>query len=314
MVLDSGLYVTPAHRGYMGKKVNLYLDDATLKLWENIPSGQRSTLVKDAIRSNAAKMDVDPVQEMLVKLQHELMMITAQKQDLSHRESMLSEEISRLSSKLSDVKIDKDQCWEILDTQAQLYLQYNFVYHSYSGKSRYSIHGADDGKIRILNLRTKRTTSNFSQKTVDLAIDRLIAGGGKVPVGQFIPVKMHEYTVVALHPRLIVKDGYVQWLEQEMIGVTEEMLPDCQSDITPDEWVTNKDWLAVLIDGKKAHASVGRSGSFGQTSKIGIRMIESHPSFSAEGGLWVTKYFMFEEPGVFNWGRDMSVHKMYIPN
>ena len=124
---ETRVYITPLAGGYMGKKVNLYLDDATLKLWENIPSGQRSTLVKDAIRSNAAKIDVDPVQEMLVKLQHELMMITAQKQDLSHRESMLSEEISRLSSKLSDVKIDKDQCWEILDTQAQLSLRRRYL-------------------------------------------------------------------------------------------------------------------------------------------------------------------------------------------
>ena len=294
----------------MGKKVNLYLDDATLKLWENIPSGQRSTLVKDAIRSNAAKMDVDPVQEMLMKLQHELMMVITQKRELSHREEMLNDEIARLSSKVSKVKIDKDKFWQAIESQAILFLNNRYVYHSYSGKSRYSIHGAGDGKIRILNVRTKRTTSNFSQKTVDLAIDRLVAGGGKVPVGQFIPVKMHEYTVVALHPRLIVKDGYVQWLEQEMVGVTEEMLPDCQNDITPDEWVSNQDWLAVLIDGKKAHASVGRSGSFGQTSKIGIRMIESHPAFGL-GDIWPTQYYMFEEPGVFTWGHNRAVHKMY---
>jgi hypothetical protein len=295
----------------MGKKVNLYLDDATLKLWENIPSGQRSTLVKDAIRTNANKQDFDPVQEMLMKLQHELMDIITQKRELSHREEMLQKEIYRLSEKFASVSINKDDFWQEIESKAITYLKERFVYRSYSGKSRYSIHGAGDGKIRILNVRTKRTTSNFSQKTVDLAIDRLVAGGGKVPVGQFIPVKMHEYTVVALHPRLIVADGYVHWLDQEMKGATEEMLPDCDNDETPDEWTTNQDWLAVLIDGKKGFASVGKSGSFGQTTKIGIKMIEHHPSFSMEGGIWATKYFMFEEPGVFTWGHDGAVHKMF---
>ena len=296
----------------MGKKVNLYLDDATLKLWENIPSGQRSALVKDAIRSYSANQDFDPVQEMLMKLQHELMMITAQKQDVCHREQMLTEEIARLSSKVSSISIDKDNFWKRIESLAMIYLNNNFVYRSYSGKSRYSIHGAGDGKIRILNVRTKRTTSNFSQKTVDLAIDRLVAGGGKVPVGQFIPVKMHEYTVVALHPRLIVVDGYVKWLEQEVVGVTEEMILQCESEFPPQEWVSGDGWLAVLIDGKKAQVTISMSGPFGGTEKIVVMMKEPHPTFDVVDGFWLTKYYRFVEPGVFSWGHDRAVHKMYL--
>ena len=34
----------------MGKKVNIWLDDATLRLWEKIPTGERSSIIKGAIR------------------------------------------------------------------------------------------------------------------------------------------------------------------------------------------------------------------------------------------------------------------------
>ena len=50
--------------------------------------------------------------------------------------------------------------------------------------------------------------------------------GGKIPVGQFIPVRMHEYTVVALHQNLIEKDGFVCWIREEVVLVSNEMIPE----------------------------------------------------------------------------------------
>ena len=35
----------------MGGKVNLYLDDESLDIWHSIPSGQRSQIVRDALKS-----------------------------------------------------------------------------------------------------------------------------------------------------------------------------------------------------------------------------------------------------------------------
>ena len=35
----------------MGGKVNLYLDDESLDLWHSIPSGHRSQIVRDALKS-----------------------------------------------------------------------------------------------------------------------------------------------------------------------------------------------------------------------------------------------------------------------
>ena len=106
-------------------------------------------------------------------------------------------------------------------------------------------------KIFISNLRTKRNNSNFSKRTTDIAIDRLIAHGGKIPVGQFIPVKMHEYTVVALHPNLMEKDGFVCWINEDVVLVTDEMIPLHNNEMPPEEWVSTDNFLAALIDGKK---------------------------------------------------------------
>ena len=49
----------------MGKKVNIYLDDATLRLWEKIPIGERSSIIKGAIRNNSSNEPVDPRTEII---------------------------------------------------------------------------------------------------------------------------------------------------------------------------------------------------------------------------------------------------------
>ena len=49
----------------MGKKVNIYLDDATLRLWEKIPSGERSSIIRGAIRNNSSNEPVDPKTEII---------------------------------------------------------------------------------------------------------------------------------------------------------------------------------------------------------------------------------------------------------
>ena len=56
----------------MGKKVNVYLDDKTLNMWLKIPSGQRSALIRDAIRNHAANENSDPKEELIMKLREQL--------------------------------------------------------------------------------------------------------------------------------------------------------------------------------------------------------------------------------------------------
>ena len=60
------LISNPFPWGYMGKKVNVYLDDDTLELWKTIPSGERSAVIKRAIQDAAS---MQPEDERVAKLQ-----------------------------------------------------------------------------------------------------------------------------------------------------------------------------------------------------------------------------------------------------
>jgi hypothetical protein len=291
----------------MGKKVNVYLDSKTLKLWGDIPSGQRSSIIKEAIRNNSIKKPVDPKTEMINMKLVKLEKVNMEMEQLIKQKLMLEDELNNLKSGEEILNISKDDFWNKIEKRGFTYLENKSVYHSYSGKSRYSIFDISEGKIFIKNIRTGRTNSNFSKRTTDIAIDRLIAHGGKVLVGQFIPVKMHEFTVVALHPRLITKDGWVCWLDENTIPVQEDMIPDNDSgDKPPKEWVSNDTWLAVMVDGKRAHACFASPGWSG---KIVLEFIDEHPTMG--DGLWMTKYFrLLDGDGILYWGHKAETQKL----
>ena len=289
----------------MGKKVNIWLDDATLRLWEKIPTGERSSIIKGAIRSNASNELNDPKTEMINMKLAELEEINMEIRNLELKRIMIQNELENLRGGEEVLEISKEKFWNTIVDRAVIYLQNKSLYRSYSGKSAYSIFNVENDKIYISNLRTGRNNSNFSKRTVDIAIDRLIAHGGKIPAGGFIPVKMHEYTVVALHPNLMEKDGYVCWINEEVVLVTNEMIPGHNNEMPPEEWISNDNFLAVLIDGKKALIGQGR--------KIVIFMREEHPrlGISELGSYpWQTKYWMMIGPGILYWGHDHETQKI----
>ena len=293
----------------MGKKVNVWLDDATLRLWEKIPTGERSSIIKGAIRSNSSNEPNDPKTEMINMKLAELAKINMDIENLEMKRVMLKTELTNLRSGEEILEISKEKFWNTIESRATIYLtgfgENKSVYHSYSGKSTYSIFDVANDKIYISNIRTGRNNSNFSKRTTDVAIDRLIAHGGKIPVGQFIPVKMHEYTVVALHPNLMEKDGCVCWINEDFIPVTEDMIPEHNGEMPPEEWVSTDNFLAVLIDGKKALIGVGR--------KIVIFFRDVHPNFNVEENPeypWQTKYWSWIGPGILYWGHHSETQKI----
>lgn len=294
----------------MGKKVNIWLDDATLRLWEKIPTGERSSIIKGAIRSNSSNEPNDPKTEMINMKLAELAKINMEIENLEMKRNMIQNELKNLRSGEEALEISKEKFWNTIQERATIYLKNNFdgkrsVYHSYSGKSAYSIFNVENDKIYISNLRTGRNNSNFSKRTTDIAIDRLIAHGGKIPAGQFIPVKMHEYTVVALHPNLMEKDGCVCWINEEVVLVTDEMIPEHNNEMPPEEWISTDNFLAVLIDGKKALIGQGR--------KIVIFIREEHPTLGIselDTYPWQTKYWVWIGPGVLYWGHGSETQKV----
>jgi hypothetical protein len=289
----------------MGKKVNIWLDDATLRIWEQIPTGERSSIIKGAIRSSTSNKPNDPKTEMINMKLAELAKVNMEIEQLEMKRKMLQRELENLSSGVDNIRISKELFWNNLMQRATIYQENSSVYHSYSGKSRYSIYDVQNDKIFITNIRTGRNNSNFSKKTTDLAVERLIAHGGKIPVGQFIPVKMHEYTVVSLHPNLYEKDGFICWINQDVIPVTESMIPEHNGKMPPEEWVSTDNFLAALLDGKKVLIGQGR--------KIVIFFREVHPHFNLDEHSeypWQTKHWKWIGPGVLYWGHDSATQKV----
>ena len=291
----------------MGKKVNIWLDDATLEMWERLKKENRSKIIKNAIFQHAEAIERDPREALINNKLKQLAMLRSQSHKLERERAALEFEIENLQSDVEKITIPIGDFWGTLEQYASRFMLHNgHIYTSYTGKSEYKIHDMKDGKIYIANQRTGRTNSNFSRKTVDLALERIIAHGGKIPAGDFITVKMHEYTVVALHPRLIEENGYIRWLDEAMVPITEEMIPDHMGTTPPEGWVSNEYWKAVLIDGKKAVIGKGR--------KVVLFLLDDHPILGKRSNdnefPWATKHWIIEHPGIFSWGHDGYVHSI----
>lgn len=291
----------------MGKKVNVYLDDEMLKIWNSVPTGHRSSIIKKSLR-DYSKEKMSPKQEIILKLNEKLLTIRSSIDNLENEKTMIEKELDLLQSDLKSTNIDKELFFETIIKRAKILHEKRANYRSFTGKSYYKIHSIGKDKIYIENIRTGRTNSNFSRKTTDLAIERLISAGGRIPIGQFIPVKMHEYTVVHLHPNLSAQSGFIIWNDQKMNYVTEDMVPVNQDLVNPppETWSSDSNWLKVTIDGLKAHICIYSSSTHWGSDKIVIAMLDEHPHFTTNDGFddqpWMTKYFDFFEMGVFYWG------------
>lgn len=84
----------------MGGKVNLYLDDESLDLWYSIPSGHRSQIVRDALKSAGLP---DKNREEILLIQQKKRIIKEIKMDLLNKSRELGdlfEEVEELESNL----------------------------------------------------------------------------------------------------------------------------------------------------------------------------------------------------------------------
>ena len=291
----------------MGKKVNLYLDDDSLALWEQIPSGNRSALVKQMLRDYTKSTVVDKHQQNIRRYESELNMLSAKRSNIESEIAMKKEMLSNLRSSASDLKIDFQKFWDGLVKHARDAYASEDSHYSYTRKSQYKIHSVSGKRINIENIRTGRTNSNFTKDTVDLALQRLIDGGGKVRIGHFIPVKMHEYTVVALHSNLYEFDGYVYWSDVAVKPLVGSSIPHNrgpgfghQPGVPYDDW----NWVLVLVDNKPARCCTGNPG---WSDKIIIEWDEPNPIWPEQ---FQTKYFRFDVPGKMAWGHHGEVMDM----
>ena len=89
---------------------------------------------------------------------------------------------------------------------------------NHSRHDAYRIEAIVDGKVMVQRIYSKSSKpSTFTKATIERAISRLNkAGGCQIRSGKFMPVLAQECTVVAIHPNLEFKDGWVVYNEVEL--------------------------------------------------------------------------------------------------
>ena len=194
---------------------SLYLEPELARLWDSIPTGERNMLINKVLRDYAESNDIDPKVKIIRKLELEVadlqMKATNVEKEIEQRKMML-ESVRKGNSQ---VDIDVNQEWTILEDIARKARESGVVWSSYAGRAQYRVHDVYNGRIYIENIGTGRTSSNFQSGTLVLGLQRLMNKDGRIKQLEMIPVKMHEYAITKLHPKLKLEDGYIVYAGDE---------------------------------------------------------------------------------------------------
>ena len=194
---------------------SLYLEPELARLWDSIPTGERNMLINKVLRNYAESNDIDPKIKIIRKLELEVadlqMKATNVEKEIEQRKMML--ESIRNGNPQAD--IDVNQEWAAFEDIARKARESGVVWSSYAGRAQYRVHDVFNGRIYIENISTGRTSSNFQNGTLVLGLQRLMNNDGRIKQLEMIPVKMHEYAITRLHPKLKLEDGYIVYRGDE---------------------------------------------------------------------------------------------------
>ena len=194
---------------------SLYLEPELARLWDSIPTGERNMLINKVLRNYAESNDIDPKVKIIRKLELEVadlqMKATNVEKEIEQRKMML--ESVRNGNSPADINVNEE--WAALEDIARKARDSGVVWSSYAGRAQYRVHDVFNGRIYIENISTGRTTSNFQNGTLVLGLQRLMNNDGRIKQLEMIPVKMHEYAITRLHPKLILEDGYIVYRGDE---------------------------------------------------------------------------------------------------
>ena len=194
----------------MTSKKSIYLSDEMLSIWDSIPVDERGEVIRKALRDYANQSDDDPNLREIRKIEIELENLQNSfeqiKKNVAHKEMRLEE----LRGERNTMTIDYDREWNDHLKRAREAEQSGEIWESYAGRAEYRVHAVSaDERVYLENINTGRTTSNYQKGTFTLGLRRLMDRGGRIKQGDMIPVNMHEYAVVSLHPRLHLRGGYI---------------------------------------------------------------------------------------------------------
>ena len=194
---------------------SLYLEPELARLWDSIPTGERNMLINKVLRNYAESNDIDPKVKIIRKLELEVadlqMKATNVEKEIEQRKMML--ESVRNGNSPADINVNEE--WAALEDIARKARDSGVVWSSYAGRAQYRVHDVFNGRIYIENISTGRTTSNFQNGTLVLGLQRLMNNDGRIKQLEMIPVKMHEYAITRLHPKLKLEDGYIVYRGDE---------------------------------------------------------------------------------------------------
>ena len=194
----------------MTSKKSVYLSDEMLSIWDSIPVDERGEVIRKALRDYANQSDDDPNLREIRKIEIELENLQNSfeqiKKNVAHKEMRLDE----LRGEKNTMTIDYESEWDNHLDRAREAERSEEIWESYAGRAEYRVHAVSaDERVYLENTNTGRTTSNYQKGTFTLGLRRLMDRGGRIKQGDMIPVNMHEYAVVSLHPRLHLRGGYI---------------------------------------------------------------------------------------------------------
>ena len=215
-------------------KRNIYLDEEDVNIWDKLPSGRRSELLRQLLVDSELILDIGekiPEEWVLRNRLDEALALESHAEsrhyywecifsDLTRIVGDLEEEFakkypdSEYNKRWSDEeweaaeRINSDtmtsEMWDVIVSEAKRYLQAGKVYLSPSKANKYRIVRVKNGKISVDLIDSEWTKpSTFTEMTLGGAVRRLInSGGERIRVKDFMASFAQSCAVVNLHPRL----------------------------------------------------------------------------------------------------------------
>ena len=203
-------------------KRNVYFSDEDVMIWDKLPDGSKSQLLRDFLiehNNGIAHEDMTEREKDREKSRHKILLARKEVNELEKQFSLTETKYYALTDKIEDMIEDFESefgawsldenliiaadVWDVIYSEAESRI--GTIFTSPSGLSQYRIQNAKKGKVMIERMDTPSPKpSTFTFRTIEKAIERLSRDGDgeKLEQGKFMPVLAQESAAVFLHPLL----------------------------------------------------------------------------------------------------------------
>lgn len=203
-------------------KRNVYFSDEDVMIWDKLPDGSKSQLLRDFLieyNNGIAHDDMTEREKDREKSRHKILLARKEVNELEKQFSLTETKYYALTDKIEDMIEDFESefgawsldenliiaadVWDVIYSEAESRI--GTIFTSPSGLSQYRIQNAKKGKVMIERMDTPSPKpSTFTFRTIEKAIERLSRDGDgeKLEQGKFMPVLAQESAAVFLHPLL----------------------------------------------------------------------------------------------------------------